>query len=140
MILDVNYEELQALKAGADSVLADGEPTGVAVAAPPEERALVEALVPVLEGDLAIDTLARQREVETAIRAITERLRVDMDSRVLEYHPAHEGAVAAYFDYAHSRSVLHRVEELGAHMEALVELVTGAPATDEVARTFAFPD
>ena len=140
MILNVNFEELQALRTGADSVLAAGEPVGVAVAAPPEERALVEALVAALEGDLSVDTLAEQREAETAIRTITEKLRVDMDAAVLEFHPAHEGAVAAYFDYAHARSVLHRLEELGAHMRALIELVTGEPATDDVARTFAFPD
>lgn len=140
MILNVNYEELLALKAGADSVLAEGEETGVAVAAPTEERALVEALVALLEGDLSIDTLAEQREIQTAVAAICQALHVDMDTMVLETHPAHEGAVAAYFDYAHARAVLGRIDDLGAHMEALIELVTGAPATPDVARSFAFPD
>ena len=140
MILTINYEELEALKAGADAVLAEREEVGVAVAAPPEERALVESLVEMLEGDLAIDTLAEQRRIETAVRAICETLRVDMDAAVIEYHPAHEGAVAAYFDYAHVRSVLARVEDLGEHMVALIEVVTGDTPTDDVARTFAFPD
>ena len=49
-------------------------------------------------------------------------------------------AVAAYFDFAHSLSVLGRIQELGAEMEAMIELVTGAPATPEIAMDFQFPD
>ncbi len=140
MILTVNFEEIQALRAGADTVLREAPDDGPAVAAPPEERALVEALVHLLEGDLAVETLHEQREVETAVRTIARALHAEMDQTVLQTHPAHEGAVAAYFDYAHARAVLGRVEELGAHMEALIEVMTGRPATPEVARSFAFPE
>jgi hypothetical protein len=48
--------------------------------------------------------------------------------------------VSAYFDFAHALSVQARLYELGLEMEALVELVTGGPVTEELARDFVFPD
>jgi hypothetical protein len=48
--------------------------------------------------------------------------------------------VAAYFDFAHALSVQDRVRETGAEMVALIEVVTGRPATARVAATFLFPD
>ena len=53
--------------------------------------------------------------------------------------PVREAAVAAYFDFAHALSVSHRLDELVAEMEALVELLTGEPADDEAALSFRFP-
>lgn len=140
MILNVNFEELQALHSGAGAFLGETEEPGVAVAAPPEERALVEALVSLLEGDLTIDSLLEQQEIEVAVSAILAALHAEMDANILEMHPADEHAVAAYFDYAHCRAVQGRLREMGDHMRAMIELVTGQSPTQDMARTFAFPD
>lgn len=140
MILQCNFEELRALRQGADVVLRPGTPEPCVVAAPPAERAQVEALVPLLEGDVSIGTLAEQREVEGAVRAILVCLKAEMDAAVVAEHPASEPAVAAYFDYAHALGVLTRLEDMGDHMEALIEIVTGAAPNDALAASFAFPD
>ena len=139
MILHCNFEELGALKQGASALLGQGRGGGSPVAAPPEGRAEVEALLPRLSGDLNIQTLAEQRSVAQAVVAIVERLREEMDLFVITSHPADETAVASYFLYAHALAVLARVTEMGQEMEALIEVVTGAPATSQVASTFLFP-
>ena len=140
MILHCNYEEITALKQGAHTLLSGEGQEGCAVLAPPVSRTAIEALMPRLRGDLSIETLAEQRDVEIALAAIVECLRAEMESFVATSHPADEGAVAAYFDFAHALSVLSRVREMGREMEALIELVTGEAPTDEVGSTFAFPD
>ncbi len=141
MILQCNFEELRALVAGAELLSAresGGERS--AVAAPVEAAAQIEQLLPRLTGDLSIQTLADQQQVRIAVAAICETLHDRLEARVLEHHPAHEEAVANYFDYAHVRSVLHRLDTIGAEMHAMIELMTGAPATAESARTITFPD
>ena len=140
MIVHCNFEELTALKTGVRQIL-DGYATepGV-VAAPPEERDNVAALLPHLSGDLSMETLAEQKALRSAVAVIVEILRVEMETTVTATHAAHEGAVAAYFDFAHAFSVLSRLEEIGQEMEALIELVTEGPVTDELARGFVFPD
>ena len=72
--------------------------------------------------------------------AIVDTLRVEMETTVTTTHPANEGAVSAYFDFAHAFSVLSRLEEIGQEMVALIELVNGGPVTDELATEFVFPD
>lgn len=140
MIVHCNFEELTALKAGARQILeAYAHEHGV-IAAPPEERERVAALMPRLDGDFSVKTLAEQRSLLHAVAIIVKMLRVEMESMVATNHPAHEVAVSAYFDFAHAFSVQARLYEVGLEMEALVELVTGGPATDELARDFAFPD
>ena len=140
MILYVNYEELTALQSGA-RVLLDREETGEgSVLAPCEERARVEALRPQLVGDLSLSTLHDLRQVQTAIHAIVTCLRIEMELTVVTTHAADEEAVAAYFDFAHALAVSHRIDEMASEMEALIELVTGAPPTDETSRSFLFPD
>ncbi len=141
MILHCNYEEMKALRFGARTVL-DDEQGGkrCAVAAPSRTRARIEALVPRLEGDLLVETLSDQREVQEAVEAIVDCLRSVMEARIVDTHPAHEDAVAAYFDFAHTRVVLARVRQLGGEMEAMIELVTGTPVDDELAADFVFPD
>jgi len=67
-------------------------------------------------------------------------LRAEMELFVTTTHPASEGAVAAYFDFAHALSVQHRIVELGSEMTALVEVVTGRSVTDDVSASFVFPD
>ncbi len=140
MILRFSYEELRALRTGADVFLeGEGAATGV-VLAPPESRARVEALQPLLHGDLSLATLEELWGVQTAVTAIVECLRAEMESLVVAMHAADEGAVASYFDFAHAFIVSHRIGELSSEMAALIELVTGSPPTNETARDFQFPD
>lgn len=140
MILECNYEELRALREGARVFLEAGAGEPCAVVAPPARRAQVEALVPFLDGPLAIRTLMEQRSLEAAVDTIVECLRAEMEALVTTTHPAAEGAVAAYFDFAHALSVQRRIHEAGAEMRGLIELVTGEPATRETSETFLFPD
>lgn len=135
MILNVNYEELRALATGAELLLMGDRQPGVPVAV----RAQVERLVPRLVGDVEIETLAEQRDVRGAVAAISEFLHSQMDSKVLEHHPAHEEAVSFYFDYAHTIAVLSRLDEMGTEMSAIIELTTGHPATPDSAEGFVFP-
>ena len=140
MILYISYEEVQALRQGARSFLRDKGTGAGGVAAPPAARAEVSAFEERLVGDLDLDTLAEQRALASALSSIVECLRVEMETLVGETHPAHEGAVAAYFDYAHALSVLTRVREMGNEMEAMIEVMTGRPADAGTAATFHFPD
>ena len=141
MILHVNYEELRALKVGARIVLGQERAVGEgAVMAPPESRAMVEALAPRLDGDLSVASLHDLRRVRGAVVAIVTSLRAEMEAAVLATHPAEESAVAAYFDFAHGLTVAHRLQEMEAEMEAMIELVTGSPPSADALRTFRFPD
>ena len=140
MNLHVNFEELTALKAGAEALLAREEQSEAIVLAPPEARARIEALLPRLDGDISLSTLEELRIVEVAVSAIVASLRADMEMLVVSTHAADEGAVAAYFDFAHGFTVVHRLREMASEMEALIELVTGSAVTRETARTFQFPD
>lgn len=140
MILHCNYEEIQALRAGAHSVLESGaECRGVVVAAPGGLEA-VEALALRLDGDLVFHTLAEVDLAALAVDAIVSCLRVEMDASVVSSHPADEGAVAAYFDFAHALSVLGRLREMRNEMGAMIEVVTGSPVDETKAREFIFPD
>lgn len=141
MILHFNYEEIQALTAGARAYLGEvGAAESSAVLAPSESRVGVEALLPRLVGDLSLHTLAELRAVHGAVATVVELLRVQMESAVLETHAADEDAVSAYFDFAHGLTVLHRIEEMAEEMEAMIELVTGDSPSAEATRTFRFPD
>lgn len=121
-------------------VLKAGASQPCAVLAPPAERAQVEALLPELEGDVSLGTLAEQAEAEAAVRTIVACLRAEMDAAVVATHAADEIAVASYFDFAHALTVLTRLEEMGEHMRALIEVVTGSPPDAVLAASFAFPD
>lgn len=140
MILHFNYEELTALRAGAEVFLDRGETEPSAVLAPSEERGHVEALLPLLDGDVSLSTLEDVWNVQAAVGAVTEMLQTEMEAVVLATHPAGERAVSAYFDFAHVFTVSHRLDEMASEMEALIELVTGEPPTAESAQTFLFPD
>jgi len=140
MILHCNFEELGALRKGANALLNEDSGGNAPVAAPPECRAEVEALLPRLSGDITMETLSDQRGVQKAVLAIVNRLKEEMDSGILATHPAEETAVSSYFLYAHALFVLHRLVELGQEMEALIEVMTGAPPSPELAATFRFPD
>ncbi len=143
MILSCNFEELGALKEGARAILGEGVREGAEfvapVVAPPEGQEEVENLLPRLSGDLAIETLAEQRLVLKAVSVIVAFLRDEMDLSIISSHPADEAAVSSYFAFAHVLAVQARLVEMGQEMEALIEVVTGAPATPEVAARFPFP-
>jgi hypothetical protein len=139
MILSCNFEEIGALRHGAEHLLGERSRGHLSVAAPPEGREEVEVLLPRLSGDLAIETLAEQRQILKAVAAIVGQLKEEMDLWVMNTHPADESAVSSYFFYAHALAVLARLAEMGREMEALIEVVTGARVTSEVAATFLFP-
>jgi hypothetical protein len=140
VILHCTFEELSALNAGAVRVLADPDNAGVVVAAPPQIVADLEALTPRLTGDLSVSTLAEQRSIGRAAAYILSDLKQRMDATIVAEHPASEATVQAYFEYAHVLSFEDRVRRIGDEMAALIELMTGAPPTEETARSVAFPD
>lgn len=141
MILTFVFEELRALAAGADLLLSGYESRARgAVAAPADTLALIETLRPRLTGDLSVTNLAEQRALRRAVGSISEGLHDQMEEKVLEYHPGHEEAVALYFDYAHTIAVLERLDAVGTEMTAMIELMTGAPPTEDSARSISFPD
>jgi hypothetical protein len=140
MILHCNFEEVTALTHGAHSFLERAPGAESGVIAPSRSRAMVEALLPRLEGDVSIECLQEQRRVQGALEVIVEHLRVEMETQVVATHAADEIAVAAYFDFAHSLSVLGRAREMGEEMVALIELMTGGPASPALARDIKFPD
>lgn len=139
MILSLNYEELQAVRSGAQGALGAETSDSCAVAAPPQVREDLERLLPRLGGEVPMETLEEQRSVERALDLIVECLRAEMESMVLVTHPADEGAVAAYFGFAHALGVLHRVREIGEEMQALIEVMTGSAVTPELERSVRFP-
>ena len=141
MILSCNFEELQALNSGAELLLESGHFASLGPASlPSEPNGGVAQLRPRLTSALNIETLAEQRWVRKAVAAICRELHERMEGKVLEYHPAHEEAVSLYFDYAHTYSVLCRLDEMGAEMTAIIELLTGQLPTEESARTVHFPE
>lgn len=140
MILHCNFEELRALQAGAELILDPFSTGSGGVAAPIQAASQVAMLEPRLGQSLSITTLEDQRLTRSAIDAICTVLHERMDEKVLEYHPAHEEAVALYFEYAHAFGVLRRLDALGAEMTDMIELMTGEPATEEDARNVTFPD
>lgn len=139
VILICNFEELRALSTGADLLL---DPIGIgssgAVAAPAEALTQVAMLQPRLTGSISLETLDEQRWVRRAVAAICTLLHERMDEKVLEHHPAHEEAVALYFDYAHAFGVLRRLDAIGVEMTGMIELITGEAPTDEAAKRITF--
>lgn len=139
MILHCSYEEARALRRGA-GVLLGLEVSVGPVIAPPQEIEAVEALTRRLDGDLSISTLTELQGVRSALEAITEALRLELDSWVLQTHPGGEEAVNAYFDYAHALTAMGRAQELEAEMAAMIELMTGKPVSELSAVQVVFPD
>jgi hypothetical protein len=138
VILHCNFEELRALSSASELIVADSYGRGGGVAAPAEALVMVEHLLPRLTGDVSIETLDDQRRVQKAVDFICGDLHRRLDDKIIETHPANEEAVALYFDYGHSRTVLYRLEQMGAEMEAIIDLISGTnPAA---ASTVTFPD
>jgi hypothetical protein len=143
MILHCSFEELRALRSGAELALASsgaGPGAGCAVAAPADLAAQIDLLLPRLTGDLSVSTLAEQRRLRDAVALISDNLRARMEGEVVEHHPGHEDAVTLYFDYAHVLKVLDKLDRMGEEMSAMIEVVTGQAAGGEAAASFTFPD
>lgn len=139
MILHCNFEELRALASAGETVVSAAEDASAgAVSAPAEGVAKVEMLLPRLTGDFSIDTMDDQRRVRHAVSVIVNDLHSRLDQTIIEFNPAHEDAVTLYFDYGHSRSVLHRLDVIGAEMEAMVDLITGG--RPDLGGAISFPD
>ncbi|MEO5509825.1 MAG: hypothetical protein ABIV28_02625 [Longimicrobiales bacterium] len=138
MILYCNFEELAAISAGGHRLV--GEATGGdhPVIAPPQGLVDLEQLLPRLVGDIEIATLHDLRSIRRALSYLIADLGIRMDEAIVSQHPAAEDAVLAYFDYAHVRATLARIDQMGAEMEAIIELATGAPADEAAARGFSF--
>ena len=139
MIVTCSYEELAALRAGAESML-DAAPDTRVPEAPGPTRTALELLLDRLSGDLSLSTLADQMAVEHAVRAVVGHLRSEMELCVVSGHPAAEASVAAYFEFAHALSVLERVRATGRQMRQMAEVMTGSPVDGGTIRTFIFPD
>ena len=140
MILHCTFEELSALGAGGERVLAEAGSGVSVVTAPAEVIADVEALLPRLTGDLSVTTLGEQQSIARAVTFIVAELKQRLDAQILDTHPADEYAVGAYFDYAHALSVQDRVIQVGKEIAAVIELLTGAPPTPDMVRNFTIPD
>jgi hypothetical protein len=139
MILRCSYEELTALAATARRVIeARGGAGGVV--APPEIVAEIEVLLPRLDGDVDLTTLAEEWWLEQILDYLLSDAKEHMDGLILEQYVGAEDAVNAYFDYANILAVLGKVQEMGREMAVLIELMTGQPPTAETARSVAFPD
>ncbi|HEX8905426.1 MAG TPA: hypothetical protein VF771_11315 [Longimicrobiaceae bacterium] len=115
---------------------AHGHPGGVA--AQPEALVMVEQLLPRLIGDVSIETLDDQRRVQKAVSFICHDLHHRLDEQIIATNPANEDAVSLYFDYGHSRTVLYRLDQMGAEMEAIIDLIHGGSAA--AAGSVTFPD
>jgi hypothetical protein len=113
MICPCNFEELQALAAGAEAILATQR----------GPQPLIQDLLDQLDGDLVLGSLAAQARTLSGVSAVVQHLRTGLDEAILETHPAEEGAVQAYFNYAHALSVQHRLEVLGEEQRALEALL-----------------
>jgi hypothetical protein len=140
VILHCTFEELSALAAGTERVLSESDVAPVIVAAPPHIVADLEALSPRLTGDLSVTTLAEQRAIARATAYILADLKHRMDATIVAEHPASEATVQAYFEYAHVLAFEDRLRRVGDQMTAIIELTTGAPPTEETARTVSFTD
>lgn len=138
MILYCSFEELAASTAGGNRLLATAAAGDHFVLAPPEAYADLEYLIPMLDGDIEISTLHEQRRISRALAYLIADLGSRMDDLIVSQNPAAEDTVLAYFDYAHVRGMLDRIERMGVQMEAIIELATGSPADDAVAKSFTF--
>jgi hypothetical protein len=138
LILYCTFEELAASSAGGHRLLDQASAGDHPVIAPPEAHVDLDFMLPQLTGDIDVPTLHDQRRLRRALAYLVADLYLRMDALIIDQHPAAEDTVLAYFDYAHVRGMLDRVERMGAEMEAIIELATGAPADDAVARSFSF--
>jgi hypothetical protein len=137
MILHLSFEELCALSAEAERVLAGSRAAGYGVAAPPQFRAEVEQFAELLVGDVEVENLVQQRSMQRVIDHLLNGCRLRLDATIVDLHPAAEQAVAAYFDYAHMLVTRHRLAAIGSELEALVHSAAGGEPDPEAGSRFA---
>ena len=125
MILHLSFEELRAIASAGELIVADEARGSAGVAAAPEWARKMELLLVRLTGDVSIETLDDQRRVRETVGLIVGQMHRRLDEQIIETHPGHEESVALYFDYAHARSVLDRLDRMGAEMEAIADLIAG---------------
>jgi hypothetical protein len=140
VILYLNFEEVTALSAEAERMLDASAAAGHGIAAPPQFLADVEQFAQLLIGDVAITSLDQHRRIRRVVDVMLQRSRGRMDAAITDQHPAAEMAVASYFDYAHLLSASHRLDVIGAEMEAMVRVMTGDDPDSDSGRRFSFPD
>ena len=138
MILYCSFEELSALSTGIERVRDAADSGGVG--APPDVLPDLEALAPRLTGDIDLDSLAAQQSVERAVGHLLADARDRLNDTILQQYPAAEAAVQAYFDYANLLSVHDRIDRIGEEMQALIELMTGKPPSEETAGSISFEE
>lgn len=141
MILFLSYEELAAMRSGAERLLAaHAAQDGQGVAAPPQVIADLEQITPLLTGDLTISTLEQQGRTRAAVALLRDDALRLMNTHILEQHPAAESAIAAYFEYACLLGVLAGLDRIHDEMVAIIRVATGNEPDGETARRFSFPD
>lgn len=138
MILHCSFEELAALDAAVERVRSVFSTGGVA--APPEALPDIDALAPRLTGDLSIESIGEQASVQRALEFLLIDTRDRTDAIILDQHPGAEEAVLAYFEYAHVLTVLHRIQQIGDEMRAIIDLMTGIANTETDVANFSFED
>lgn len=137
MILRMSFEEMTALNTAATRLLSSSDGSGVL--APPELLAELESRLP-LPGDITVTTLGQQQRLQGAVDYVLDHLRRRMDALTIEQYVGADDAVNAYFDYANVLTLSTRLASLGREMSAMIELMTGAPATASTAESISFPD
>jgi hypothetical protein len=147
MVFSLNFEELTALRQGVQALRGSSAPYPFVPSLAGHHEEGVEVLEGIdgvedllLTGSQALSTFGEQRRLEAGIRSVVSHLHGAMNREVVATHPADEGAVAAYFDYAHALSALHRIEAVGAEMRALFELIEGREPAEAEFESFVFPD
>ena len=125
MILHLSFEELRAIASAGELIVADEGHASPGVAAPPEWAGRMEQLLARLTGDISIESLDEQRRLRETLGRIVGEMHRRLDRQVLETFPAHEESVSLYFDWAYARSVLERLDRMGAEMEAIADLISG---------------
>jgi hypothetical protein len=138
MILHCTFEELSAINAGAERVLESAGEGGVV--APPEIVPDIESLLPRFVGDLTIETLTDVATIIRVIEYIMDEARQRTDQFIIDQHPAAEDAINSYFEYAHMLTFLDRARRADSEMRALIDLMTGEPASEAVSYRFTFED
>jgi hypothetical protein len=116
MICPCNFEELQALTAGASSLLEHRRGS---------QARLIQELLDQLDGDLDLPSAEAGERTLSGVSAVVQHLREGLDDVILATHPAAEESVDAYFNYAHALTVQHRLEVLEEERRALESLMKG---------------
>jgi hypothetical protein len=139
VILYLSFEELAALGSSAERVLFAHAATGHGIVAPPQLIEDVEQFAQRLTGDITVSSLQDQRSLQLVVKHLLEHAHTQMQEAILLQHAAAEGAVAAYFEYAHVLGVSYRLTAIGDEMAAIVQLIGDDPDS-ESGRRFSFPE